>query len=223
MPTDRVTRELNVEVERHSDTKYGEGMEQGVKFTGIDGYWKVSQKADIYNAKWVREGWPPVEGKVFLVELAAKPVVGRADCYYRDIWDIKKATGEPETWDWQADLGVQPAGAPASSGGGGAPWGGDAGKAAGGQAASTVDGRNRSIERHVVLKAMAEVLAAALANEDCREDAKRWLMPEFEARCNELWAGEQKPAAAAEEPEEQAGRPAGDGGPEELDDDDLPF
>ena len=224
MRDNRVTRTLNVEVERQSDPKYGEGLDQGVKFAGIEGYWKISTKADIYNSAKLRAAWPPPECAAFRVTLTAKPA-SRADCYYRDITELSKATGPAETWDWKGDLAGATGGGADSSGqgGGDAPWGGSPATGAGG-AAGTVDARARSIERQVVVKAMAEVLAASVgviaAGAELKWQVK--LAARFEARCDELW-GEPEPAADADE---DGGQPEGEPEPEdpgELDPDDLPF
>lgn len=208
---DRVLKTLNVEVERHSNPEYGTGLDQGVKFKGIEGYWKVSSKSDIYGNAKVAANWPPPLGTVFLAELAVKPAK-KPGCYYRDIWDIKTKTGPAESWDWESELtgGSPPeTAAPASSE---QPWSG------GGQpAARATDGKERSIERQVVLKAEAEVLAAALAGGDKLVDL---LWHEFRNHCAELWTGWQP--VPQEQPAEPATQPqAPDTG--ELRDEDIPF
>ena len=203
---DRVTKALNVEVEKHSKPEYGEGVEQGIKFVGIEGYWKISSLADIYKNDAIVNYWPPKIGHVFFAKLQAKPTK-KAGCFYRDIWEIGKATGEAQTWDWQAGLaGAPPSGSQLAD------------NAAPDVASPKVDETRRSIERQVVLKAMAEVIAASVSDDgDFAPNSKiDKLYETFVTRCDELWNGA-VPAEPSKPPKESAQEKM------ELDNDSIPF
>ena len=202
MTTDRVTKTLAVEVERHSDPQYGTCLDQGVKFRGIDGYWKVSKLADIYNDDRIARAWPPEIGKVFMAELSVKPAK-KPNTFYHDIWNVEATTEPPSSWNWKPELSGSPASPPA-------------GNPPAGSGGGTSDTRERSIERQVVVKAEAAVLAAALSGGVAAVDA---LWTRFQARCDELWNGAPAPAPAASDPGERRVEPE----PEELDDSSIPF
>ena len=213
---------INVEVTGHS--QYGKGVEQGVKFANVPGYWTLS--FDLRETT-PDEKWPPPEGTVFRAKLRAKPKAKVPGKFYQDIIEYGKATGPAESWSYD--------GASAPSGGGprAASSGSDAAAAfGGGNGGNGVDARNRSIERQVVLKCMAEVLAASVhviaAGSELVGLSR--LAADFESRCDELWNGD-SPTDAARDAADLAAGPDdhGDAGeygqppPGVVDPDDVPF
>ena len=212
---DKVTKALNVEVELHSKEEYGVGLEQGVKFVGIDGYWKISHLADIYNNDAIAGRWPPQIGHVFFAKLQAKPATKKG-CYYRDIWEISKATGAGQTWGWQAELGGATAALPANV-------------AKYGDAMPPpvpANSRERSIERQVVVKAMAEVIAAWSGTMKAAGLDDTDYFKVFTARCDELWGGHAENVLSDTELKQdgEGSEPGPPPDPQgELQDEDLPF
>ena len=193
---DKVSRTLNVVIEKHSKEEYGTGLDQGVKFAGIDGYWTIRKLSDLYENDKIASRWPAAIGSVFRARLQAKPAK-KAGCFYRDIWEIEAATGEPESWDWQAELaGVTPATGkgdeppflrqPTAPGMPTIPFTINNG---------AVNATGHSIERQVVLKAMAEVVAASCSDGGTFEADTPLgnLFTSFTARCDELWGAAAEP------------------------------
>ncbi len=226
-------RTLNVEVSQVGKDQFGNKKlapeEVGVAFRGIDGFWVPTRgKAGTPDLQGTYRGtgkWPKQVGTVFLATLRARPT-GEPGKWYHDIVAIGPPAGEPESWSYEGSA---------------APSGGGSRAASGSEAAAAFTGglavsaKDRSIERQVVVKAMAELLAASIhliaAGSELAGLSR--LAVDFESRCDELWFGESASVAAdraADAADAGAGPDDhGDSGeqeptpPGELADEDIPF
>ena len=130
-------KRLNVKVSRLGDPQYGTGPKQGVAFESIKGFWGLSP--GLREREEVAKNWPPAIGHVLNVLLEVKPNTNRKSKsgVYLNILDVKRTTGEAETWDYeQPERDNEPA--------------------------HTLADRDVSIARQVALKSTTDVLVALI-------------------------------------------------------------